>query len=61
MQIQDIDFDDEEFVKQHQHDIVEIELGPLYFLLSLFYMGGGEPDSKNRRLQLALNSYQDYL
>lgn len=48
-----IDFDDEEFCKEHKDELVQIDLGTLYHLLDFYYLGGGEPKSLNARLKYA--------
>jgi hypothetical protein len=50
MNIEDIDFDNEEQVQQLRDQKVEIPVGVLYTLLGAYYKGGGEPDSYNDRL-----------
>jgi hypothetical protein len=57
-----IDFENDEEVKKLASDTVEIPVGVLNILLGYYYTGGGEPFSKNDRLnqayQIAVNQFK---
>lgn len=53
-----VDFDNSETVEELQRETAGIPVGVLNILLEAYYQGGGEPASKNERLEQAYSEWK---